>query len=477
MAKSGWSWVGVLDQVFAGFDLVENAAPSWLKVPDDARRLMVDRLYPELGVAVRFRRPESSDDLLLEVLCDRVGVVLLSIYPEDRPTSQGVAQICAGLSKVIRHLAQWQGRESVKQAMLPRMAAARDTCQRIQYQLADEQRALVEDASPAMQPVTRFSRWQRWQQQMAANGRRLREGWHLFAENRLSLVGVGLLTVFGLMAIAHPILRATIWSADVYDPKIGFDFAVAPHPSPPSWLPQPNNPYHTPSFTHLLGTDALGHDVLSMLLAATTPAFVIGITAALATAVVSTAVGAVAAYFGRLVDALCMQIADVFLLLPAPLFMVIFGVIFQDIGTAGYGLIYGLVAGLGGAAIVMRSYALGLINRPFIQASRVAGGGAGHIILRHMLPHMLPLAALYMMISVVGAVVADGFISFFGFNRAYLNWGSIIYTSFSYQTFITSGVTWHVFLPSSLALSLFAASFYLIARGLHQIADPRLRGR
>jgi peptide/nickel transport system permease protein len=95
----------------------------------------------------------------------------------------------------------------------------------------------------------------------------------------------------------------------------------------------------------------------------------------------------------------------------------------------------------------------------------------------HIVPHMLPLASLYMMLAVTGAVVADAFIAFFGFTRSYLNWGTIIYLSFAYSSYLRGGVEWHVMIPPSIALSLFAAAFYFVSRGLHQVADPRLRVR
>lgn len=475
-------WQTILDDVFSDFRRFDHAAPPWLRVPESAQRIVIDRLYPDLGIAIRFAEPGMEaqvPDALLADLCSKAGAALIVVNSAEPPTASGVAAICTALSRASRLLAQAPDAEQLKLGLLPRIGRARAVCQQVRAGLeAGEDRALLDGTpKPVFKPLSSYhlSWHERTRQRLKINRRRFRGGWELYRQDPLAILGLAMIMLFGLMTIVYPILRSTIWSATVYDPKIGFDFAVAPHPSPPSWLPLPGNPLHTPNLSHLLGTDTLGHDVLSVLLAATGPAFSIGLTAALTTALVSTALGAISAYWGGVIDAICMQIADVFLLLPAPLFMVIFGVVFQDKGTVAYGLIYGLVAGLGGAAIVMRSYALGLRNKPFIQASKIAGGGTFHIILRHMIPHMLPLAALYMMISVVGAVVADGFISFFGLSRSYLNWGSMIYSAFTIQDAINSTVTWNVLLPASLALSLFAAAFYLVARGLHRIADPRLR--
>ena len=307
--------------------------------------------------------------------------------------------------------------------------------------------------------------------------RRFKNDWQVFSQNRLAVLGLGLILLFGIMAIIHPLLMATVWGKQTYDPITGYDFEIMIHPSPPSWIPRPDDPMYAFSFRHILGTDGLGHDVLSMLLAATTPAFTVGIAAALTTAAIGLLIGVVSAYYGGIVDTLLMHVADAFLLLPAPLFMVIAGMRFDDLGPASLGLIYGLIAGTGGAAIVMRSHALSIVARPFIEAARTAGGNGRHIIAVHILPHVLPLATLYMMLAVTGAIVADAFIAFFGFSRNYMSWGTIVYSSFVYSAALGTGTEWHVLIPPCMALSLFAAAFYLVSRGLHQVADPRLRER
>ncbi len=301
----------------------------------------------------------------------------------------------------------------------------------------------------------------RFRMRVVTSWRRLRGSWRVFAEDRLAVVGLVIIGLFGVLAVAHPILMRSVWQRRVYDPQTGFDPMIM-HPS-------------TPSAEHLLGTDALGRDVLSMLLAATTPAFTVGIVAAMTTAVIATSMGAVCAYVGGVVDLILTQIADAFLLLPAPLFMVIFGMRFNNLGPAWLGLVYGLIAGAGGTALVMRSQALSTVSKPFVKAAKVAGGGSRHILLVHVVPHLLPLAGLCMMLSVTGAVVSDAFVAFGGFTRAYLNWGTMIYNAFTYTEALGTEVQWHVLLSPSLALSFFAAAFYFVAQGLHRVADPRLR--
>jgi peptide/nickel transport system permease protein len=307
--------------------------------------------------------------------------------------------------------------------------------------------------------MEKLSRYWAWLNNLR---RRSLEAWSIFAQNRLAVLGVVLILIYTVMAIAHPILLATVWPKVTYDPQVGFDMAIYPHPSPPS-------------VTHLLGTDTLGRDVLSMLLAATTPTYIMALTAAITTAIVSTVIGAASSFLGGTVDAILTHLTNLALLIPAPLVMVVIGGTI-DISPVQFGLMYGLIAGAGGAAIIMRSQALSIVNKQFIEAARVAGGGKLHIILHHLTPNMLPLAAVQMLLTVTGAVFAFGFSAFLGLSRTRLNWGSMIYSGFVYQN-LSATITWNLLIPAALAISFFSAAFYFIARGVHEVAEPRLRGR
>jgi peptide/nickel transport system permease protein len=318
-------------------------------------------------------------------------------------------------------------------------------------------------------PAARHRRGKRLRIRAGLAWRRLKMDWAVFSQSRLAILGLVLIAVFGLMAIAHPILLRTVWPRPVYDPVTGFDMMIFQHPTPPAWV-------EGGSTAHLLGTDTLGRDVLSMLLAATTPTFVLGLTAALTTAIVGTVMAVTAAYFRGTLDTTITNVADTFLLLPAPVIMVIIGARFRDLGPVALGLIYGFVIGAGPTALVLRSHALQVVSKPFMEAAHIAGGGATHIITKHLLPAMMPLAALQMMIAVTGAVVADGFISFFGLTRTVSNWGTLIYDSFVYgQLNLTGTSIWHMLLPAALCFSFFATGFYLVSRGLHRVASPTIR--
>lgn len=293
--------------------------------------------------------------------------------------------------------------------------------------------------------------------------KRFKRDWLIFSQSKLAILGLILIVIFGLMAISHPILINTVWPSGVYDPVTGFDTQIFTHPS-------------MPSQRHLLGTDTLGRDVLSMILAATQSTFVVGLTAALMTALVGTTLSVLAAYFQGSVDTVITNLADVFLLFPAPIIMIIIGARFRELKPVHLGLIYGVVTGAGATTIVMRSHGLQVVAKPFMSAARIAGGGPFHMITTHMLPSMLPLAALQMMVAVTGAVVADGFISFFGLTRNVTSWGTIIYDALVYGSAVGDiAESWNMLVPASICFSLFALGFYLVSRGLHRVASPTLR--
>jgi len=125
-----------------------------------------------------------------------------------------------------------------------------------------------------------------WKIRLRIAWKGLKQSWALFTENKIGLVGLGIILFFGLMALAHPILMHTVWEPNIYDPFIGNDPTILQHPSPPS-------------ARHLLGTDPVGRDVLSQLMYSTQSEFVLGLLAAIVTVTIATSVGAISAYFGK----------------------------------------------------------------------------------------------------------------------------------------------------------------------------------
>ena len=208
---------------------------------------------------------------------------------------------------------------------------------------------------------------------------------------------------------------ATVWDATTYDPVTGYAFDQVEQPAPPSWR-------------HLLGTDPLGRDVLSQLMSSTASEFFLGITAAVVTVAIATSVGAISAYYGGMVDALFMRLADIIIMLPTISLLIVLTALF-DLNLFQLALVLGLLGGFGGTTVVLKSQALTIKVKPYIEAARVAGGSQFHIIFVHIVPNLLPLSLLYMMFTVTAAIFSEAVLSFFGILNIRMSWGIMINTA------------------------------------------------
>jgi peptide/nickel transport system permease protein len=302
-----------------------------------------------------------------------------------------------------------------------------------------------------------------WRIRLRLAKRSLVQNWTLFKENRIGLVGLGIIVFFGLMAISHPILMKFVWEPRVYDPIIGYDISIIGHPSPPS-------------ATHLLGTDPLGRDVLSQLLYGTRFGFSLGISAAVISVVVATIMGALSAYYGGLTDMILMRLADVVIMLPFIAILVVLSAMIEFTGFT-LAVVYGILVGFGGQTIVIKSQALTIKVKPFVEAARAAGGSDWHIIFKHLIPNLMPLAFLYMMFTVTGAVFAEAALSFFGLLNIRMSWGIMINTSQASGYLLAGPEYLHLMLPAGLAITLLCSAFYMVGRALDEVVNPRLRKR
>ncbi|MBI4219093.1 MAG: ABC transporter permease [Chloroflexi bacterium] len=302
-----------------------------------------------------------------------------------------------------------------------------------------------------------------WRLRLQVTSRRFSEGWRLFAQSRIGLVGIFIIAFYGLMAVAHPILMNTLWDQRTYDPVIGFDGLIVGHPSPPS--PR-----------HILGTDPLGRDVASMLMFSTQSEFLLGIMAAVVTVIVATAVGSVSAYFGGWIDALLMRLADLVIMMPGLSLLIVLGALF-DLNFLTLAIAVGLISGLGGTSVIVKSQALTVKVKPYIEAARGAGGSHFHVITTHLVPNLVPLAFLYMMFTVTTAIFSEAVLSFFGILNIRMSWGIMIFTAQS-SGYLGFGLDyWWLLIPAGVSITLLCGSFYLVGRGLDPVVNPRLRIR
>ena len=191
---------------------------------------------------------------------------------------------------------------------------------------------------------------------------------------------------------------------------------------------------------------------------------------------VSTTVGAFSAYFGGLIDTVFMRLADVVIMLPFIAILVVLSALIEFTGIT-LAIVYGVLVGFGGQTIVIKSQALTIKVKPYIEAARAAGGSDWHIILTHLIPNLLPLSFLYMMFTVTGAVFAEAALSFFGLLNIRMSWGIMINTAQAAGYLLAGPEYLHLMLPAGAAITFLCSSFYMVGRALDEVVNPRLRQR
>ena len=277
----------------------------------------------------------------------------------------------------------------------------------------------------------------------------------------MGVIGLGIIVFYALLALAHPMLMNSVWEPSVYDPVVGYSYDEVRQPAPPS--PK-----------HLLGTDPLGRDVLSQLMFSARSEFLLGLLAAIVTVTIGTSVGAVAAYFGGVVDMLLMRLADIMIMMPGISVLIVLSALI-GVEHLELALIIGILSGFGGTGVVLKSQALSVVVKPYIEAARIAGGGPFHIIFVHIVPNLLPLSFLYMMFTVTGAIFSEAVLSFLGLLDVRMSWGLMIHTTESAGYLLQVTEYWWLIFPASLSITLLCSSFYLVGRSLDEVVNPRLR--
>jgi len=226
----------------------------------------------------------------------------------------------------------------------------------------------------------------------------------------------------------------------------------------------------------LMGTDHEGADLFAQLVYGTRLSLYLGIAVSIMTVVLGLSVGLAAGYFGRFVDEFLMRFNDFMLCLPTlPLLIVLAAVLGTTLENL---MIIMILLGWNGFARVIRSQALSLKERPFIEAAKAAGAGSGHVVLRHILPNVMALVYVSLATSVPGAVTAEASLSWLGFfDPSRMSWGRMLYniSNLGGTAQVAVNPVW-VLVPG-LSISLLAVAFILLGYALDDVLNPQLRVR
>ena len=286
--------------------------------------------------------------------------------------------------------------------------------------------------------------------------------WRRFLRHRLALVSLLVLIVLGLAALAAPLVEAALGLDANRVDLLGR--------------------FQAPSAGHPLGTDELGRDLLLRLLFGGRVSLAVGLTAAIGAAVIGTALGLLAGYYGGTLDAVLMRFTDGVLALPLlPLLIVLVAV---DLGKLGlpaglatsenvslYRIVLLIVlVGWTTVARLVRGATLSMRTREFVRAAEALGAGAPRIMLVHILPNVVSPIIVATTLSVGNIILLESVLSFLGLGiqPPIPSWGNML-TGAQELIWTAPGLAvW-----PGLLIFVTVIAFNFLGDGLQDALDPR----
>ena len=224
------------------------------------------------------------------------------------------------------------------------------------------------------------------------------------------------------------------------------------------------------TFSHPLGTDPLGRDVLTRIIYGTRVSVIIAGAALTIGGGFGTLVGLTAGFYGGKVDTLLMRLADITLAFPLILFAILLVMV---IGPSMMNVIVAISLVLWARyARVIRGEVLGLMQRDFIARARVSGASDWRIMMRHLLPNVMPTLIVLLTLQVGWVIIVEASLSFLGAGIPPPTpaWGSMLADGREYVS-----TAWWVTTAPGIAIMLVVLAFNLSGDWLRERLDPKQR--
>jgi ABC-type dipeptide/oligopeptide/nickel transport system permease subunit len=280
--------------------------------------------------------------------------------------------------------------------------------------------------------------------------------WSRFAATRIGPIGAALVALTLAMALFAPLVAP-------HNPFTQFQNGLSLQgvPVAPQW--------HLP---YILGTDDLGRDVLSRLIWGARVSMEVGVFATLINVGLGVLLGLLASTSGRVLENALMRFTDMMMAFPFYLFVLLLVAIVGHTSTLTVIFVLGV---LGWPPIVrmVRGQAVVVRELDYVQSSRASGAGQWRLMLRHILPNVLPTILVYSSLTVSGNMMAESGLSFLGVGvpPTQPSWGGMIAEGLqNYQT-----APWILIFPG-IALAIACIAFNLVAEGLADAMNVREGG-
>lgn len=277
------------------------------------------------------------------------------------------------------------------------------------------------------------------------------DAWERFLRDRLAVMG-GLIFLFlCLLAVAAPFISTNVTG---YDPnRINLRDQYAP-----------------PSATHWFGADEYGRDYFTRIVWAGQISLSIGFMFAAISLTIGVVLGLAAGFYGGWFDDFLQAVINIFNAIPFLPLLIIIGSLVK-LGWVELALILSFL-GWTGASRQVRGLVLSIKQRDYVLAARTVGASNARIMFQHILPNVFSIVLVIVGFDVASAILTESGLSFLGFGvqPPTATWGNMLSNSLAY----TTKAPWLILFPG-ITISLTVLSVFLLADGLRDAMDPRLR--
>ena len=277
------------------------------------------------------------------------------------------------------------------------------------------------------------------------------ESWERLRANRIGLAAGVLILVFALIAIAAPLFSAVLTH---YLPQtINLDITFLP-----------------PGKPHYLGTDELGRDTLTRIVWGGRVTLGVAFLTVGIALTVGSSVGMLAGFYGKWIDDILMRVVDTVLAIPAIFLFILMSILFKPNAITLAAIIASV--GWGGVARLVRGEVLSVKERDFIMATRSIGARDFRLMLRHLLPNVLPVLIVSASLGVGQIILIEAALDFLGLGiqPPTASWGNMLTNaeSYFYHSF------WLVIWPG-VAIFVTVLASNIFGNAIRDAFDPRLK--
>ncbi len=227
-----------------------------------------------------------------------------------------------------------------------------------------------------------------------------------------------------------------------------------------------------PGGDYPLGADHLGRDLLSRVIHGARLSMIVGVVATVLSITISTTIGMTSAYFGGKFDLIVQRIVDAWICFPGLVILITLMSIFQP-GLTTILLVLGVSSGIAGGRFA-RSLVFAIKETQFIAAAEAMGARPGRVLVRHLLPNILPMLIVLFTIGMGANIMAEASLSFLGLGipPPFPSWGGMISGEGRRYMLQAPGIAvW-----PGIALTLAVFGINMLGDALRDLLDPRLRG-